>query len=231
VELSISCSRLKNKDKLSTSDPFYVAYLCGGGKNDEYIEIGRSEIIANTLEPQWVHKVILTYNFQDFQLLRVEVYDVASGFKSNDSTDLDIRDQRFLGRCDISVGSILGNDKLAWFGPLVNRQGDEKKGYMKVCGEELVSVSDQLTLRLECQNIENKGVLGSSDMFIIISKCREDGTYTACYKSEVMRNNLSPVYEIQCSILELCNGDKQRPLRIEVNGWNSNGNHDFIGIR
>ena len=97
-------------------------------------------------------------------------------------------------------------------------------------GEELASISDKLSFRLECENIQNVSVLGVSDPFLIISKCRDDGSYVTCYKTEVMMSNLSPAYEIQSSVLEICNGDGRRPLKVEMYDWNSSGNHTFIGM-
>jgi len=52
IEISLSAQGLKNKDMMSLSDPFAVVYL-KGPKDADFIEIGRTEIIANTLSPTW----------------------------------------------------------------------------------------------------------------------------------------------------------------------------------
>ena len=51
IELSISAQGLKDKDIMSKSDPFCVVSL----KNAKgaWEEIGRTEIIANNLNPNW----------------------------------------------------------------------------------------------------------------------------------------------------------------------------------
>ena len=52
IELSLSAQGLKNKDILSKSDPFAVVYL-KGPKDADFIEVGRTEIVANNLDPTW----------------------------------------------------------------------------------------------------------------------------------------------------------------------------------
>ena len=178
-----------------------------------------------------MNKIILSYSFHDLQILRVDVFDVVAAFRTNDTSNLDVTTQKFLGRCEVLVGTILGNDKLSWFGPLVDLKGDEKKGFMTILGEELMSISDKLVMRIECKDIQSKGMIGVSNPFLVISKYHDDKTYITCYKSEVMMNNLSPVYEINCSVLEVCNGDMRRPLRVEMFDWSSSGIHAFIGCQ
>lgn len=86
-------------------------------------------------------------------------------------------------------------------------------------------------MKLRCSNVENQeGMMSKSDPFFKLSKLREDGSYTYCYKSEVRMNNLNPAFqEIKGTIVQLANGDLFRPLRIEVFDWNRNGSHTLIG--
>lgn len=228
VELSVSCRKLKNKDKLSETDPFYVAYEKHVNSND-FIEICRSEIISNTLNPFWIKKVTLTYNFEKSQQIKIEVYDCVSSFTSSCTKDFKLSEHNLLGHCTFSLGDIFGASHRGWFGPLKNDRDEEKKGYMTIQGEELSSISDKLHIRLECDKLKNMELFSKSDPFLIISKERDDQSFSTCYKSEVMSNNLSPAYEIKSSTLELANGDLDRTLKIEVYDWNMNGHHVYIG--
>lgn len=62
VELTLSCRNLLNTDLLSKSDPYCVVSMREPWQ-DQYYEIGRTETINDTLNPQWIKKIILDYNF------------------------------------------------------------------------------------------------------------------------------------------------------------------------
>ena len=194
-----------------------------------YSWCNRSEIISNTLNPRWINKITLTYNFEKVQYIKIEVYDCVSSFKSNSTVGFNLKEHKILGHCTFSLGDIFGASHRGWFGPLKNDRDEEKKGYMTIQGEELASNSDKLYIRLECDKLKNMELFSKSDPFLIISKEREDKTFATCYKSEVMSNNLSPVYEIKSSTLELANGDLNRQLKIELYDWNMTGHHTYIG--
>jgi copine 5/8/9 len=246
VELSVSCRKLKTKERIIDGDPFYVAYVSeSGGKEPIFQEIKRSEIISKTHAPKWINKITVNYNFEKPQLMKIEVYYCTTSFSSSDtSAQFNLPDHQLLGYCIFSLGDIFGASHQGWFGPILTAdeedldgestagggQGNNKKrGYMTIQGEELASVSDQIHLRLECKKLKNMEIFGKSDPFLVISKQRDDGSYATCYKSEVMSNNLSPAYEIRSSTLDLANGDINRLLKIEVFDWNSSGHHVYIG--
>lgn len=62
IEMTISCRNLINSDVLSKSDPFCLI-SCKEPWQDQYYEIARTEVIQDSLNPQWVKKVVLAYNF------------------------------------------------------------------------------------------------------------------------------------------------------------------------
>jgi len=54
--------------------------------------------------------------------------------------------------------------------------------------------------------------------------------FSTAYKSEVIKNNLSPTWKpFQVKVRDLCNADYNRPLKIDIYDWDSNGKHDIIG--
>lgn len=56
VELSFTCTKLLDLDKLSKSDPFAILYSATTQQsgNDVWIKLGRTEVIDNNLNPQVV---------------------------------------------------------------------------------------------------------------------------------------------------------------------------------
>nr|KAF6494362.1 copine 8 [Rousettus aegyptiacus] len=77
VEVSVSCRNLLDRDTFSKSDPICVLYVQGVG-NKEWREFGRTEVIDNTLNPDFVRKFILDYFFEERENLRFDLYDVDS---------------------------------------------------------------------------------------------------------------------------------------------------------
>lgn len=49
-------------------------------------------------------------------------------------------------------------------------------------------------------------------------------SFTVCAKTEVIKNTLNPNWKQQVLPIQvLCNGDRDRTIKIEVYDWNSNG--------
>uniref|UniRef100_A0A674AV51 Copine-8-like n=1 Tax=Salmo trutta TaxID=8032 RepID=A0A674AV51_SALTR len=58
----------------------------------------------------------------------------------------------------------------------------------------------------------------------------EDGSFTICHKTEVVKNTLDPVWQaFKIPVKALCNGDYDRSIKVEVYDWDRDGGHDFIG--
>uniref|UniRef100_A0A8C0J0W8 C2 domain-containing protein n=1 Tax=Chelonoidis abingdonii TaxID=106734 RepID=A0A8C0J0W8_CHEAB len=68
VELSVSCRNLLDRDTFSKSDPTIIFLL----------QFGRTEVIDNTLNPDFVRKFIMDYFFEERENLRFDLYDVDS---------------------------------------------------------------------------------------------------------------------------------------------------------
>ncbi|MEQ2312113.1 Copine-5, partial [Ameca splendens] len=63
---------------------------------------GRTEVIDNTLNPDFVRKYILDYFFEEKQNLRFDVYDI-------DSKSPDLAKHDFLGQVFCTLGEIVGS--------------------------------------------------------------------------------------------------------------------------
>uniref|UniRef100_A0A8C1P6Y1 Copine 8 n=1 Tax=Cyprinus carpio TaxID=7962 RepID=A0A8C1P6Y1_CYPCA len=72
VEITVSCRNLLDRDTFSKSDPICVLYTQGIG-NKEWREFGRTEVIDNTLNPDFVRKFILDYFFEERQNLKFDL--------------------------------------------------------------------------------------------------------------------------------------------------------------
>ena len=122
VELSIRCVDLSDRDLLSKSDPICVLYQRSGQPNDSrWTEIGRTEVIENSLNPAWEKKFVIEYRFEERQQVKFEVYDA-------DSSTTRLSDHDFLGKCDTTLGQIVSSQGKQYVSVLKGRSEKGDKG-------------------------------------------------------------------------------------------------------
>ncbi|XP_014686473.1 copine-5 isoform X2 [Equus asinus] len=241
VEITVSCRNLLDKDMFSKSDPLCVMYT-QGMENKQWREFGRTEVIDNTLNPDFVRKFIVDYFFEEKQNLRFDLYDV-------DSKSPDLSKHDFLGQAFCTLGEIVGSPGSRLEKPLVigafslnSRTGKpmpavsnggvpgKKCGTIILSAEELSNCRDVATMQFCANKLDKKDFFGKSDPFLVFYRSNEDGTFTICHKTEVMKNTLNPVWQtFSIPVRALCNGDYDRTIKVEVYDWDRDGSHDFIG--
>lgn len=221
VEITVSCRNLLDMDTFSKSDPICVLYTQGIG-NKEWREFGRTEVIDNTLNPDFVRKFLLDYFFEERQNLRFDLYDVDSK-----STNLSKHD--FLGQAFCTLGEVVGSLGSRLEKPLGGIPG-KKCGTIIVKAEELNNCRESVMMQFCGNKLDKKDFFGKSDPFLVFYRSNEDGTFTICHKTEVVKNTLNPVWEaFKIPVRALCNGDYDRTIKVEVYDWDRDGSHDFIG--
>ncbi|XP_042578293.1 copine-8 isoform X1 [Cyprinus carpio] len=221
VEITVSCRNLLDRDTFSKSDPICVLYTQGIG-NKEWREFGRTEVIDNTLNPDFVRKFILDYFFEERQNLKFDLYDVDSK-----STNLSKHD--FLGQACCTLGEVVGSLGGRMEKALGGIPG-KKCGTIVVKAEELSNCRESVMMQFCGNKLDKKDFFGKSDPFLVFYRSNEDGTFTICHKTEVVKNTLNPVWQaFKISVRALCNGDYDRTIKVEVYDWDRDGSHDFIG--
>ncbi|PWA31054.1 hypothetical protein CCH79_00010713, partial [Gambusia affinis] len=91
-------------------------------------------------------------------------------------------------------------------------------------------IGDYATMQFCANKLDKKDFFGKSDPFMVFYRSNEDGTFTICHKTEVVKNTLNPVWEpFSIPVRALCNGDYERTIKVEVYDWDRDGSHDFIG--
>ncbi|XP_037616479.1 copine-8 isoform X1 [Sebastes umbrosus] len=222
VEITVSCRNLLDRDTFSKSDPICVLYTQGMG-NKEWREFGRTEVIDNTLNPDFVRKFILDYFFEERQNLRFDLYDV-------DSKSANLSKHDFLGQAYCTLGEVVGSLGSRSEKPLGGIQG-KKCGTVIVKAEELNNCRESVMMQFCGNKLDKKDFFGKSDPFLVFYRSNEDGTFTICHKTEVVKNTLNPVWQaFKIPVRALCNGDYDRTIKVEVYDWDRDGSsHDFIG--
>ncbi|XP_073184497.1 copine-8 isoform X4 [Lepidochelys kempii] len=221
VELSVSCRNLLDRDTFSKSDPICVLYTQGIGSK-EWREFGRTEVIDNTLNPDFVRKFIMDYFFEERENLRFDLYDV-------DSKSPNLSKHDFLGQVFCTLGEIVGSQGSRLEKAIAGIPG-KKCGTIILTAEELNCCRDSVLMQFCANKLDKKDFFGKSDPFLVFYRSNEDGSFTICHKTEVVKNTLNPVWQaFKISVRALCNGDYDRTIKIEVYDWERDGSHDFIG--
>ncbi|XP_045581544.1 copine-8 isoform X3 [Procambarus clarkii] len=216
VELTIEAKNLKNRDVLSKSDPLCILYMKETGQ-DSFYEVGRTEMIKDSLNPQWVRAIEVDYRFEERQILKFSVYDW-------DSKSTNPDDQDSLGSVECSLGEIMGS------------QGSQMSkaisggGLLLVQGNEMSTSKEIVTMNLYGSDLDKKDFLGKSDPFLIFYRCNDNSAYLPVHKTEVIKKTVNPAWKpIVIPARILCSGDHNRSIKIECYDWDSDGTHDLIG--
>ncbi|XP_016423946.1 copine-8-like [Sinocyclocheilus rhinocerous] len=221
VEITVSCRNLLDRDTFSKSDPICVLYTQTVAYR-EWREFGRTEVIDNTLNPDFVHKFMLDYFFEERQNLRFDLYDL-------DSKSENLSKHDFLGQMYCTLGELVGSQGSRMERSLVGIPG-KNCGTIIVKAEELGNCRESVLMQFCGNKLDKKDFFGKSDPFLIFYRSNEDGTFTICHKTEVVKNTLDPVWQaFKIPVRALCNGDYDRAIKIEVYDWDRDGGHDYIG--
>ncbi|XP_059659620.1 protein BONZAI 3-like isoform X1 [Cornus florida] len=229
IELSLAASKLRDRDIISKSDPMAVVYQ---KKRDGTLEeLGRTEVIMNSLDPAWIGKINVAYQFEIVQPLIFRVYDVDTKYHNLPVKMLKLKDQEFLAEANCVLSEIVTKQSSSLTLSLHNKTGHSgltNFGTLTVHAEETVGSKNAVEMAFHCSNLENKDLISKSDPFLRISRIVESGITVPICKTEVVNNNLNPIWKPLCLTMQQF-GSKDNPLVIECFDFNSNGNHALIG--
>lgn len=200
VELTVSCRNLINTDLLSKSDPYCVVSMKEPWQ-DQYYEIGRTEIINDTLDPQWVKKIVADYNFESIQKVKFEILE-----KDNMSKD------DFLGFFETTLSDLVSFSSRQYTGKL---QGVPNKdcGEIVIVTEEMSHCKQTAEIQFHAKRLTKLSFICSNDPFLAISRSNEDGSYSVVCKTDHVRSTQNPTWKpITIRITTLCNADYDRYL-------------------
>lgn len=221
LEVGVACRKLKKSDKLSKSDPVCILYE---RVNGAWNEVGRTEEIKNCQDPSWQRKFQLQYDPSGQQVYRFDVYDW-------DKKSSDLSKQDYLGRMECTLAQIVNSPNMQ-FAAVIN-EGPSKGGQFIINAENILaggSGAGRVIIQFGGMGLDNHDLMGKSDPFYVLSKMAPGGQMTKVASSEVVKNNLSPVWKpMAIPVSELCSGDFGRQLKFEVFDSDGKGKFDLIG--
>lgn len=232
IELSLSATNLRDRDVFSKSDPMTVVFT--KRKDGMLQELGRTEVVLNSLSPSWITKFDITYQFEMVQNLVFRVYDVDSQFHNVDVKMLKLEEQQFLGEAHCTLSEIVTKRNRSLTLDLSHSQDSagstlpQKFGQLTVYAEESFTSKTTTELVFRCSDLESKDLFSKSDPFLVISKITESGTTVPICKTEVLKNDHNPRWKPFFLSIQQA-GSKDSPLVIECFNFNANGRHDSLG--
>ncbi|MGH0115703.1 UNVERIFIED_CONTAM: hypothetical protein FKN15_046888 [Acipenser sinensis] len=233
VELRVSCKALLDRDTLNKSDPSVVLLVQAQG---QWTEIDRTEVIKSNLHPVFSKVFTLDYYFEEVQKLRFEVYDI------HGQCAIGTRDDDFLGGMECTVGQIVAQKRMTK--PLFLKYGKYAgKSTITVIAEEISGNNGYVELSFCAKKLDDKDLFSKSDPFLEIYRINEDESEQLVHRTEVIKNNLNPVWDsFKVSLSSLCSCDENKKLKLTclcvsvtllpqclVWDYDSRGKHDFIG--
>ena len=223
LEISVSCEQLADTDTFSKSDPLCVMSW-KDEKSGKWWEIGRTEVIKNSLDPSWRAKFIVEYKPHTTQVVSFEVYDW-------DTRSYKLKKQEFLARLECPLKLIASAKGRPYISCI--KEGPSKRGKFFIVAEEMSKVRDDKVVKMQvaARGLDKKDLFGKSDPYFVISKASSGHSHWAVVaKSTVVDNTLDPTWPVmEIPVGTLCNGDYSRQLKFEVFDHDNHGNDDLIG--
>jgi hypothetical protein len=222
VELHIECQKLKKK--IAACAIVYTRR----SQDPKWHEIGKTETIFDTKAPTFVKSVILDYNFEIQQKVRVELYNITKAGDTNMSA------QEYIGFAEGFIGEIVATRTGALVKPLQGVK-NPNVGEALMSAEELSRVKHQCSFNMRAAGLPVMDFFSrNADPYAIVYRTHpkdETGERSVpVYRTEVIKRSLKPQWQkIEISVQQLCRGEESRPVRIEIWDWNRTQQHSFIG--
>ncbi|CAI2360832.1 unnamed protein product [Moneuplotes crassus] len=128
LSLRFTARELPTMDSGSKTDSFAVIYQSNTdpeqGEVGKWVEVGRTEVIMNTNEPEFIKTVQVEYHFQEDQELMVALYD---SDKFNDE-EISLEDSEYIGQAEFRLQTLVSNADREIEFPLFSKKSSQEGG-------------------------------------------------------------------------------------------------------
>jgi len=220
LNLSLKATQLKNvagafKGK---SDPFAVVTLLANNREAKPRILGKTEVIKNSLDPDWVTTFTIDYELGQPVNVLVKIFDeVRKG------------ENKSMGSAVFDIGAILGSK-----GSTKAKRMQDGKGTLFARVEEYKGDGRKLKLKMSGLKFKNlDGFFNKSDPFYELMK-RDHGLrgseWNVVHRSSYIKDNLNPNWDLEYIDLDiLCNGNLDEIFVFSVYDHESSGKHELMG--
>ena len=188
------------------------------------INLGHTSVIRDTPNPDWPDQLAIDYRFEEVQEIVIKLYD-----QDDKKSPTDFASHDFIGEVTFTLADLMCSRDHRFSGQI---KGGHNMGTVHVRGEAIHNTRDIFVVNFVGAKLAAKnGFFGKSDPFLIISRCYEDGSYVVCWRGDHVTNTLNPAWTTsRIPLVALCNGDIDRPIRIQLMDYESSGKHQPMGV-
>jgi hypothetical protein len=182
-------------------------------------KVGQTEVINDTAEPRFVRSVVIEYEFEVQQKLRVEMYS-----HINMSSD-DPEQQEFIGDAECFLASVLGGLDAHETLDLDNEKMPQP-GTVEIWAEEVTSAKSYVQFQAQYSpNVPRGGFIAQilkPTMYFVVNRVSTDGheRLTPIFKSDALTTHAIAqgdlFEEVTLSVQQLCRGDEYRNVKIQL---------------
>ena len=181
----------------------------------------------DTQSPDFATSIALDYNFECIQEMIVKIYD-----KDSNHPLTEVDRHTFAGQMSFSLAALMvaKGQRVT-----LDLQQGRHTGNVTVRAEPVANTRDIFVVNFQAAKLISKngfglGVFSTSDPFLQISRLNEDGSWVVVWRCAHITNNLNPKFPpARISMVQLCNGDIDRPLRVAVFDYEESGRHQTMG--
>eukprot|EP00736_Rhodelphis_marinus_P009483 Rmarinus@m.27058 len=232
IQLSLSCSNLPGS--ASKMDPICVLQFLEDkeGKEKVWREAGKTEAHAKTVNASFEEKFEVTYRFGLKQPIKVLIYNISGTHGSLEESGL-------VGSISCELGEVIGSPSNSVTRPLTAKAKErgsmsnlkKDKGSVTVTAHDILDDVGDVELVFGCTGLPKMDLIGSADPYMILYRIVPDGEPLVLWRSEIIKNNRSPIWErFRISLFKLSpSGDLSSQIRIEVYDWDRGTQDDMIG--
>ena len=187
-----------------------------------WYEHGRTEVVANTLDPAFSTKFTLVYRFEEQQKLKFAFYDV-------DSPHSRLGDHHFLGEAECSLGQIVSAET---FTANLSAVHSLPAGQLVVSAQDASNSKEVVDFVFTGRNLRKGSLFSSPDPFLSIYRANSSSSEPLLvYRSPYIDDTVSPNWPKFTLPLRSLK-ERNQPighLTIECTNYNRNGKHTPMG--
>ena len=146
IEIYVSCRSLKDMDTFSKSDPQVIMYTKGKNQKN-WVEFGRTEIIWDDLNPNFVKTFKIDYIFEIQQHIKFDVIDI------DGKTSFD-----FIGEAFSNIGAMVGAKNQTLILDLHDRS-NKTSGKIILRADKVKHSTEEIIMKFSAKKIKNTHLL------------------------------------------------------------------------
>jgi len=209
VNLFISGRKLKDLDAFSKSDP---ACLVFENRNGQWIKVGQTEQIKNSLNPDFQTAFALPYFFERHQELKFVMID------GDGDGDYDT-----IGELSTTMGKIMGARAQMFTADLVHN-GASNRGQIIVRSEAIAQSNEAIRMDIRLQNVNNvtRGCMGMCDeqhsYYLEVQRnVPNTDNFVTCFRQpQMLREQNQHLGVVSLLLTQICNTNKDARIRFAL---------------